>query len=364
MRASWGAGVEVVNPAEPETAMRESLDAAAAAGDYRTALVAAGRLGDLLKDSGRLVEAVDLAWQRIRYTQQAGLGPWTELNSRVGLLQVLNRLYQGDRIQAGRILAEVTRLRDHMATLPATPGPNEAVTAWNTREGLLDTGRNAAVQLGRWTDALDLNALVVASMRNRNALATTITRARYNDYAPLLRLGRTDEALALLQDCLRTFQDASDDTMIGNALSALADTENFRDHGEAAISLERDALRYRYRAGDVAGIATSYHNLGIYRGLYSRQFARAVASHLAAALIGYLTGAGDVHGSAPFAATGLRELGGNAVLPTSVADLDRKIGDIPGTDLPRLIVKLSPDPEDAKQALHDLIAQAMELAAT
>ncbi len=96
--------VSVVGPAEPETAMRESLDAAVAAGDYRTALVAAGRLGDLLKDSGRLVEAVDLAWQRIRYTQQAGLGPWTELNSRVGLLQVLNRLYQGDRIQADRIL--------------------------------------------------------------------------------------------------------------------------------------------------------------------------------------------------------------------------------------------------------------------
>ena len=77
---------------------RESLDAAVAARDYWTALVAAGRLADLLKYSGRLVEAVDLAWQRIRYTQQAGLGPWTELNGKVGLLQVLNRLYQGDRI--------------------------------------------------------------------------------------------------------------------------------------------------------------------------------------------------------------------------------------------------------------------------
>jgi hypothetical protein len=201
-------------------------------------------------------------------------------------------------------------------------------------------------------------------MRDRHAPTSTITRARYNDYAPLLRLGRADEALALLQGCLQIFQDASDDTMIGNVLSALADTENFRDHGDAAIRLERDALRFRYRAGDVAGIATSYHNLGIYFGLYSRQFAPAVASNLASALIGYLTGAGDVHGSAPYAATGLRELGGKAVLPTSVADLAGQIGDISGTDLPGLIAKLSPDPQDAKHALRDLITQAKELAAT
>lgn len=349
---------------EAETALRESMDAAVAAGDYTTAMVAAGRLADLLKDTGQLVEAVQLGWQRIHYAEQAGLGPWTELNSRVALLQALNRLYQNDDIQARRILGEVSRLRDQMAALPAVPGPDEAVTAWNTREGLLDTGRNAAVQLGRWADALDLNAVVLASMRGRSAPATIIARSRFNDYAPLLRLDRTEEALALLQACLRTFQEAGDNTLIGNALSALADTESFRDHGEAAVRLEHDALRYRYRAQDVTGIATSYHNLGMHHGLHTRQFASALACHLAAALIGYVTWSGDVHGSVPFAARGVLELRGRAVLPASVAALGDQIGDIPGTNLPLLIAKLFPDPAGAERALRDLITRVSELAAT
>ena len=54
-----------------------------------------------------------------------------------------------------------------MDTLPATPGPDETATPWNVREMLLDTGRNAARQLGRWSDALDLNAALIASMRDR-----------------------------------------------------------------------------------------------------------------------------------------------------------------------------------------------------
>ena len=59
------------------------------------------------------------------YTRQAGLGPWTQLNDEVQRLQVLNVMGH-----ARRVLDEVTRLRGHMATLPATSGPHETVTAW------------------------------------------------------------------------------------------------------------------------------------------------------------------------------------------------------------------------------------------
>jgi hypothetical protein len=64
------------------------------------------------------------------------------------------------------------------------------------------------------------------------------------------------------------------------------------------------------------------------------------------------------------AVTDLRGLGTAAVPPTSVADLDHQLGDIPGTDLPALLAALSPDPDTTEQALHALIAQAQELAAT
>ncbi len=97
-----------------------------------------------------------------------------------------------------------------MPSLPATPGPDETAIPWNVREVLLDTGRDAARQLGRWQDALDLNAENIASERERGAPATDIARARFNDYGPLLRLGRTEEALALLLECRQVFQDAHD----------------------------------------------------------------------------------------------------------------------------------------------------------
>jgi hypothetical protein len=59
----------------------------------------------------------------------------------------------------------------------------------------------------------------------------------------------------------------------------------------------------------------------------------------------------------------LRELGDTAVPPRDVADLCDRLADIPGTDLPGLIARLSPDPETAEQALRDLTAQAVRTSA-
>jgi hypothetical protein len=157
--------------------------------------------------------------------------------------------------------------------------------------------------------------------------------------------------------------------MLGKTLSALADAEDKRGHGQAAIRLERDALRYHCLAGDVAGIAISYHILGSCLRRYADQPAPALASHLAAALLYTLIGVGGDGVSSPQGAIreaviDLREFGAAAAFPPrDVADLCDRLADIPGIDLARLIAALSPDPQTAEQALHDLIAQAQELAA-
>jgi len=270
---------------------------------------------------------------------------------------------------ASQVLAQVQRHRDHMRQLPAAPGPDEIAIPWWVREVLLGTGRDAALGLDRWDNSLSLNAEVLASKRDRRASATDIARASFNDYGPLLRLGRTDEALRLLLDCRQVFQGARDTGMLGRTLSALAETEHARGHSDAAFSLERDALRFRYLAGDVTGIAVSYHNLGSNLRVHARQLATALASHLAAAVIRVLAGiegtsAGSSADSVRRAAADLHEFGTAAVPPTDVADLARQIGDIPGTDLPGLIAKLSPDPEVAEQTLRDIIARTQELAGT
>jgi hypothetical protein len=151
--------------------------------------------------------------------------------------------------QPDQALAEVRRLRVCMDALTATQDSRDPVPPWHAREGLLETGRDAARLLGRHGDALKMNAAVVASRRDRQAPVASIAQARFNDYGPLLRLGRTGEALELLLECRQVFQDAGDIPNLAKVLSALADTEDRRGHGDAAVRLERDALRYAYLTG-------------------------------------------------------------------------------------------------------------------
>jgi hypothetical protein len=353
--------LEMIDPTAAENMLRAALADAITRGDYWSASVIAARLTYLCLGSGRFVEALHLTEQTAGYTELAGMGPWAQLGDAARRLQVL-----GEMGQASQVLAEVGRLRARMDTLPATPatdGRAEAILPWTAREMLLDAGRNASRQLGRWPEALELNAAILASMSDRRAPAAEIARARFNDYGPLLHLGRTDEALALLLDCRQVFEDAQDAGMLGAILGALAHTEYQRGHGDAAVRLERDALRYRYLTGDVAGIALSYHNLGNSLAEHARQPGPALASHLAAALIEAITGSGGSINPVGAAAADLRELGGGGAPPRDIADLGDRLADIPGTDLPGLITRLCPDPQAAEQTLRDLITRVQAIAA-
>jgi tetratricopeptide (TPR) repeat protein len=345
--------LEVIAPATANARLRAYLDAAVARGEYQVASAAATQLVNQYVSSGRLAEALTLTGQAIGYTRQADAGPWTQLLVEVQRLGVLNAMGQ-----AKRVPGEVKRLRHRMRALHATSGPDENVAAWHVREKLLDTDRDAARQLGRWRTALGLNAEVIDSMRDRRALATEIARARFNDYGPLLMLGRADDALELLLDCRQVFQDARDYGTLGRTLTALAHTEDARGHGDATTRLERDALRYKYLAGDVIGIAASYHNLGTYLHRHDRQPALALACHLASALISAFASIEDNGDSVDSAAADLYEFDTAAIPPTDLADLERQVGDIPGTDLTRLIDEISPGSETAERTLQGLIAQA------
>jgi hypothetical protein len=350
--------LKAIDSTAAEDHLRAALDAAVADDDYRAATAACDGLTDLFLASGRLAEALALTDHRADYTRRAGLGPWTQLYAAVRHLQVL-----GAMGQARQVLAEVSSLRHHMSTLPAIEGRNENVTASGVREGLLDVGRSAALQLGQWDQALDFGTAITDSMRGRHALDSEIIRARFTDYGPLLRLGRTDEVMELLLDCRQAFEDAGLVDMLGKTIAALADVEDGRGHGEAAIRLQRDALRYAYLAGEIEDAEIGYHNLGNYLRRHARKPALALASHLAAALVRALTGLGGDIDPVRAAAIDLREVVGSAASPASVADLDRRLGDVTGTDLPGLVSRLSPDLEMAEQALRDLIAQVQALAA-
>jgi hypothetical protein len=339
-----------------EDQLRADLDGALAADNYARASSAAERLGSFYLNSGRLDDARRIFKKKAAYTRKAGFGPWSQLGDKAGLLQV--------EVKAGRyryVLDQVKGLLGQMEGLPTVVNPlGEERDPASTRELVYDAGREAAMRLGEWNDALSLSAAMIASMRDRNEPATAVARARFNDYGPLLRTRRTDEAFEILLECLHVFKEANDIAGIGNTCSALAQVENERRHGDVAIQMQRDALRYKYVAGDVFSIAISYHNLGDYLILYTRQPVPALACHLTAALIDALTG-NSSSASVDAAAMNIYLFGGAAAPPANVAELHRNIGEIPGADLAGLIAQLSPSSEAAELALRNIIAQAKEL---
>ena len=344
-----------IDPAAAAQKYQQLLAAAVARKDYQSASVIATSLINYRRQAGRLAEALQLAEDMIGYTRQAGFGPWTQLSDRVQRLQILNAMGRSEQV-----LAEVQQLRDYMATLPATSQQPEMINPFDVREGLLDTGRQAARDLGRWQEALELNAGQQSSMTTRGAPQTKIARARFNDYGPLIRLSRLDEAIELLMHCRQVFQDADDIEMLGKVLSALADTEDNRGHRDVATGLARDALRYKYLANDLDGIQVSHHNLGNYlsRG---GQPAVALAHHLSSALLCLVTGTAGAEQSVAAAGQDLRASGDSAV-PADVAELCRVAGQVPGVHLDRLLAALT-DPQTAEHALRELTAQAQTSAA-
>jgi tetratricopeptide (TPR) repeat protein len=348
----------VFDPVAGEKQLRACMDDAAARGDLAAAALAADQLADLCLKTGRLSEAIALADQATAYTRQSGLGPWTQLHGEAHRLYVLIAMGH-----ASQVLDDVQRLRDRMDALPSDSGYNEAVPPWSAREGLLSTGCHAALRLGRWQEALDLNAAQIASVRERRAPAVVIAKTRFSDYGPLIQLGRIDDAFDLLLDCRQAFRDARDTEMLGKALSALAHLERQRGHSDTAVRLLYDALRYQYLAEDVISIAGSYRNLGIFLGRAGEP-ASALAFSLTGALIPTFTGLAFGTDD-PFRVTVLvvlRVFGTAAEPPADIADLCRKLGDIPGTDPAALIARLSPDPETAERTLQAIITEAQALA--
>jgi tetratricopeptide (TPR) repeat protein len=351
--------LRTVDSAEAERLLRDALRAAVGSDDYRLASAAAGELVNLLGDAARLGEALDLAGQKAGYTRQAGLGPWTQLADRGRRLQILG--WMGEHEQ---VLAETGVLRDQMGELPARPAGNETARPWNVREVILGIGRSSALALGRWQQCLDLNAEITASKRQRGAGIHEITRTRYNDAGPLIRLGRLEEAGLLLRECQQVFEDHADTTMLARVLSSRAHLEDKLGHRDAAVDLGRIAIRLCYGRPEPRDIAISHHNLANHLARAGGDLAGQRAHRLAAALIQQLTGmTHDLARTRRALATELRQdsAGGTGQLPATPAEVIRVAEETDGVRLGELISALGPDPAAVEAALAQILRDAAEL---
>jgi tetratricopeptide (TPR) repeat protein len=274
---------------EAEPLLREGLEKCEAQGDFRSASSFASYLLTLLRETGGLEEALSLAERMAEFTRRARLGPWTQLADECKRLQILNEMGRYEEV-----LAEVENLRKKLKTLPEKSEADETVAVWNVREALLDTGHSAAMGLEKWETMLDLTAEIVQFTQQRGADEVEIARTRFNDYGPLLRLGRYGEARKLLEYCRAVDEQAHDLTVLGVDFSALAELEYREGHREEAVRFEKTALRYGYKAGHPHGCAISHNNLASYLEPTGATREEVLAHRLADALLCFQSASGGL----------------------------------------------------------------------
>jgi hypothetical protein len=334
--------------------MRDTLAAVDAAGDYQLAAAIAGDLVNWLLVAGRLGEALAAAGQKAGYSEQAGLGPWTRLGDEAQRLQVLGAMGEHERV-----LAETGALREQLRRLPDRPGPaDQGANPWNVREAILGAAHTSAWALGWWQECLDLNAEITASQRERGVGPHELTRFRFNDAWPLIRLGRLAEADSLLHQCQRVSEEHRNIPLLAKVLTTRADLEDASGRPGAAADLERTAIRLTYARPDPRGIAISHHNLATYLRKTGGDRAEQRAHRLTGALIFRLTGmAHDLARPQRALAAELRADPG-ADLPATLADVIRVVGRTDGVRLGELLASLEPDAGVVEAALAEILRDA------
>ncbi|NVM26698.1 MAG: CHAT domain-containing protein [Desulfobacterales bacterium] len=341
---------------EAEVMERDRIRKCRERGEFRLASNATGRLINILQATGRAEEALALVEEKKDYTHRAGLGPWTQLADEGQRLQLLSALGQYKEV-----LSAVEGLREQMHALPEESEQEEAYNPWNVRESILGAGGYAAVQLEQWEATLDLNAESVASKEARGAPALEVARHRFNDYAPLLCLGRYEEARALLHACRAVFEREGDVEMLGKVFYALADLEDKLGHRGQAIAFSETALRYTYLAGDPRDCAISHHNLSNYLERAGEKPRVAIAQRLAAGVIRFQTGSGML-------ATTLRNLAidfaefapDRPPRPESFEELCRMVEAVEGVRFRELFERLPRRAASGDEALQEVVRLALQ----
>ncbi len=343
---------------EAEVLLREVVESTVQRGEWRTASVAAGDLLNLLVATGHAQEVLGLVEQKKDYTRRADLGPWSQLADEAQRLQLLNALGRYDEV-----LAAIEQLRRTIRNLPEQSAQEEAVKPWKVREGILDTGHSAALGLKQWETMLSLNREIVASEQARGAPQLDVAGTRFNDYGPLLRLKRYDEARALLAACRAVFEREAAVPQLGRVFCALADLEDKLGHPARAISFQHTALRYSYLAREPEDCAISHDNLSNCLQRVGGERPTALAHRLAAGVVRLQTGSGML-------ATTLRNLAIDvaqfapqaAPLPASFDELCTTVEQVNGVRFRELFERLPKVAPDGDAAMGQVIAMAQDMA--
>jgi tetratricopeptide (TPR) repeat protein len=308
----------------------------------------------LLRSSGRLKDALAASNRQARYSKLARLERWNQISYIGSKLQIMNDLGENSKV-----LRRVVKLRKEMATLDHSPQPTETVRSWNVREVVLDAGREAALNLGQWEQALDFNAEVRESKRQRAAPPLDQATAMFNDYGPLLMLGNHDDARRMLLYCREIFEAEKAIGPLGKVYGALAAVEDRAGHFDKALHFQKAAIRLLYIQPEPTPIAIAQTDLAAYIVKNSGDLRESLAHRVSAAFLDFVTLRGVALNKVINLVEVLETLGegSEALLPSDYEDLCQTVAKTEGVKFRELVLRLgnATGAEDPiLQALYDL----------
>jgi hypothetical protein len=124
----------------------------------------------------------------------------------------------------------------------------------------------------------------------RGAARPELTRTRFFNAYPLIRLRRLTEAAELLMGCQRVFEDVGNTGMLSHVFTERADLADALGHADDAIQFARSALRMTYTRTIPDPIATAHQRLARYLGEVGGPPEEQQAHWLAAAIVYRLGG--------------------------------------------------------------------------
>lgn len=342
---------------EAEAEIRAVVARAVEREEFGLASAAAGDLVVLLRDTGRFREALSVIEAMTEHTKRAGFEPSTQLGDEASRLQILMLLGENEEVLLG-----VSELYERMKSLPDPAGPNETVPIWNVREMILDVGRESAMRLERWQEALDFAHEVFLSKETRGAPPLERAQTAFNNYGPLLSLKRYAEVAKLLHYCREVFENANSAPGLGKVFSALANLESEIGHPETAQHFEETSLRFKYIAGDPESVGISHSNLSIYIEKSGNEQCEALVNRLAGVLIAITMQSGLAARGFAALASDLQQAGstGGGDLPVDFAALCATVEKIEGVRFRDLMERLAGGTAACDQIFQQVVAAALE----
>lgn len=333
---------------------------------FGLAVAAARVLAGELMNRGRPAEALS-----VLETAKERLGPvlddpWAWLANDGQRLMILASLGRNSEV-----LHELRQLVDLMKQLPRRrPEVPESEWWragshwWSAAEKIYDAGRLAAANLELWESALELNDKVRVLGAQRKVSPLTGAISAFNDYGPLIGLGRIDDARHTLRECIGVFEGERAVDWLARAYIALATVESSVGSHEEAVGLAERALRYAYASHiDTDSLVVCHSNLATFlHSLFGQYTKSECANRLAAALIAFQVGSARTR-VIGVVAEGIAKGGDEFWLPESFGELSGEVARVDGVELRSALEILPPRGRTPDESLMCMIEVAAEAGA-